>query len=98
MISPSPAGSHVSVETIIIDMKDIDELSIDNGYCDRVCDSILPIYVFTPFDIDKIRAMPMMPIDPAKATSIVLVFFVHKLLKLSARDVKKFMEALPRFL
>ena len=43
-------------------------------------------------------AMPMIPMEPAKDTSTVLVFFVHRLLKLSASAVRKFIEALPRFL
>ena len=96
--SPSFAGSHVSVETIIIDIKEMDDDSIDKGYWDRVCASILSIYVFTPFESDSIRAIPIIPMDPAKATRIVLVFLVQRLLKLRARAVRKLMDALPRFL
>ena len=96
--SPSFAGSHVSVDTIIMDMKDMEDLSIDSGYWDSVCASILSIYVLMPLESDNISAMPMIPIEPAKATRIVLVFLVQRLLKLSARAVKKLIDALPRFL
>ena len=98
VISPSAAGSHVSVGTIIMDMNDIDECSIDNGYCDSVCCSVWSIYVLTPFESDAIRAMPMIPMEPAKATSIVLAFLVQRLLKLKTKDVRKLIDALPRFL
>ena len=71
---------------------------MDSGYWDRVCASILSIYVLIPLESDKIKAMPMMPIEPAKATSTVLVFFVQRLLKLNASAVRKLIDALPRFL
>ena len=71
---------------------------MESGYCESVCASILSMYVLTPFDIDNIKAIPIIPIDPAKATSMVLAFLVQRLLKLRARAVKKLMEAFPRFL
>ena len=79
-------------------MKDTEDRSIERGYWDKVCASILSIYVLIPFESDKISAMPMMPIEPAKATRIVLVFLVQRLLKLNASAVRKLIDALPRFL
>ena len=46
---------------------------------------------------DRIMAMPMMPMEPAKAVSNVLPFLVRRLLKLSAREVRKDMEILRCF-
>ena len=45
-----------------------------------------------------ISAMPMMPMDPAKAVSRVLAFLVSKLLKLNESEVRKDMEDLPMLL
>ena len=98
VISPSAAGSQVSVWTIIMDIKEIDERSIVRGYCESVCRSVLLIYSLTPFESDKISAMPMMPMEPAKATRMVLAFLVLKLLKLNESAVRNPIEALPRFL
>ena len=47
--------------------------------------------------MDKISAIPMMPMDPAKDVRMVLAFFVLRLLKLRDREVKKDMEAFPMF-
>ena len=41
-----------------------------------------------PADRDRIRAMPMMPIDPAKAVSRVRPFLVIRLLRDRERAVK----------
>ena len=53
------------------------------------------MYLLTPFDIDSISAMPIMPMLPAKAVSTVLPFFVIRLLSESDRLVKKPILALP---
>ena len=45
-----------------------------------------------------IRAMPMMPIEPAKAVSRVRVFLVQRLLKLRVSEVHHDMEEWPMFL
>ena len=42
--------------------------------------------------------MPIIPIEPAKAVSSVLAFWVFRLLKLRDKAVKKDMEAFPMFL
>ena len=59
------------------------------------CTSVM--YRSMPVDKAKIRAMPMMPMLPAKAVSRVRPFFVRRLLKLSARAVPKDMEIFLRF-
>ena len=58
------------------------------GYVDNVSSCILFIYVEKPLDIAKIKAMPIMPIDPANDTSIVRPFLVNKFFKLSPSAVK----------
>ena len=45
--------------------------------------------MLTPVDIDNIKAIPIMPIEPANDVNIVLPFLVNKLLKLSDKAVKK---------
>ena len=52
----------------------------------------------TPLDKERIKAIPIIPILPAKATSSVLVFFVRKLLKLNDKEVSNDILALPIFL
>ena len=54
--------------------------------------------MLTPFERDKIRAIPIIPIEPAKEVKKVLPFLVFKLLKLSAREVKNDIDVLPIFL
>ena len=56
------------------------------------------MYALTPVETDRIRAMPMMPIDPANEVSSVRPFLVLRLLKLSAMDVASDIEALPSLL
>ena len=72
--------------------------SIVIGYDVIVLFCISVIYVFTPFESDMISAIPIMPIEPANAVSVVLAFFVSRLLKLSESDVRNDIEALPMFL
>ena len=45
-----------------------------------------------------IRAMPMMPIEPAKAVSRVRAFLVRRLLKLRVSEVSTDMDERPMFL
>ena len=71
---------------------------ICNGYSDMVFSSMSSMYLFTPWDRAKIMAIPIIPIDPAKDTRIVLAFLVFRLLKLSDKAVRKDMEDLPIFL
>ena len=52
----------------------------------------------TPWDREMISAMPMMPMDPAKAVSRVRAFLVRRLWKLRASEVQSDMEARPMFL
>ena len=59
---------------------------------------MLSMYALTPVETDRIRAMPMMPIDPANEVSSVRPFLVLRLLKLSAMDVASDIEALPSLL
>ena len=51
-----------------------------------------------PVDSARIRAIPIMPMDPAKEVRRVLAFLVFRLLKLSESAVRKDMEAFPIFL
>ena len=44
------------------------------------------------------RAMPMMPMEPAKEVRMVRAFLVRRLLKLRERAVRKDMDVFPRFL
>ena len=46
------------------------------------------MYVFTPVESARIVAIPMIPIEPAKAVRKVLPFFVRRLFALSRSDVK----------
>lgn len=71
---------------------------ICTGYSERVSRSISAIYWLTPVDREMIRAMPMMPIEPAKAVSRVRVFLVQRLLKLRVSEVHHDMEEWPMFL
>ena len=70
-------------------------LVICKGYSDNVSSSIVWIYVLTPFDKDNIRAIPIIPIEPAKDVKKVLPFFVFKLLKLRDSDVSKDIDVFP---
>ena len=36
------------------------------------------MYLSTPLDMERIRAIPMMPIEPAKEVRRVLAFFVFR--------------------
>ena len=82
----------------LIDIIFVVVLVICNGYSDMVFSSISSMYLFTPCDSDKIMAMPMIPIEPAKDTRIVRAFLVFKLLKLRDSAVKNDIEDLPMFL
>ena len=73
-------------------------LRICRGYSDRVSRSMSSIYWLTPVDREMMRAMPMMPMEPAKAVSRVRAFLVRRLLKLRASDVQKDMDERPMFL
>ena len=68
------------------------------GAAERVSRSISAIYWLTPVDREMISAMPMMPIEPAKAVSRVRVFLVQRLLKLRVSEVHHDMEEWPMFL
>ena len=46
----------------------------------------------------KIKAMPIMPMEPAKEVKMVRAFLVHRLLKLKDSAVRKDMDAFPIFL
>ncbi len=48
--------------------------------------------------MDKINAIPMMPIEPANEVRMVRAFFVRRLLKLRERAVNKDMDDFPMFL
>ena len=54
------------------------------------------MYLFTPLLNDMIMAMPMMPMDPAKDTSRVLVSLVIKLFRDRPNAVSKPILALPK--
>ena len=51
-----------------------------------------------PLERDRIRAMPMMPMDPAKAVRMVRAFLVMRLLRLRERAVVKRMPVRRRVL
>jgi hypothetical protein len=51
------------------------------------------IYASTPVDTAKIKAIPIIPIDPAKDVKNVLPFLVIKLLKESDIAVQKDIDA-----
>ena len=71
---------------------------ICSGYSLRVERSRSSIYSLTPVESEMMRAMPMMPMEPAKAVSRVRAFLVRRLLKLRASDVQKDMDERPMFL
>ena len=50
------------------------------------------MYILTPVEIERISAMPMMPMDPAKLVSTVLPFLVSRFWKERDRAVPKLME------
>ena len=54
--------------------------------------------MLTPFENDKIRAIPIIPIEPANAVRNVLPFLVLKLLNDNDNAVNIDIEALPIFL
>src|SRR5690554_7969206 len=58
------------------------------GYDDIVSFCTFEIYSFIPVDSDKIKAIPIIPIDTANEVRIVLPFLVRRLLKLIDRAVK----------
>ena len=62
-------------------------LWIESGYSERVSSSTVWMYWLTPVDKDRISAMPMMPMLPAKEVSSVRAFLVRRFWKLSARAV-----------
>jgi len=51
-------------------------LCICNGYSDKVSSSIALIYPLTPLDIERISAIPIIPIEPANDVRRVLAFLV----------------------
>ena len=61
---------------------------ICSGYSESVFSSTFAIYWFTPFASDKMAAMPIMPMLPAKAVMSVRPFFVSKFLNESESAVK----------
>ena len=68
--------------------------SIVSGYEDRVSSCILSIYPESPFETEKIRAMPIIPMLPANEVRAVLPFLVNRFLsdRLNAvvRDIDGF--------
>ena len=60
-------------------------LKICSGYSDRVDFSVSSIYWLTPADSEMMRAMPMMPMEPAKAVSRVRAFLVKKVVEAQAQ-------------
>ena len=81
-----------------MDTKSISEREIVRGYSERVSSWMSAIYLLTPFERDRIRAIPMMPMEPAKAVRSVRIFLVRKLLKESPNAVRKDIEERPIFL
>ena len=73
-------------------------LKICSGYSDRVDFSVSSIYWLTPADSEMMRAMPMMPMEPAKAVSRVRAFLVKRLLKLRPSEVRGDMDERPMLL
>ena len=63
---------------------------IITGACDKVFFSKLSTSILKPFDNDKIKAIPIIPILEAKAVNKVLPFLVLMLLKDSFKAVLKF--------
>ena len=60
------------------------------GIDDKVVDWKSSISISKPFESDKIKAIPIIPILDANAVSKVLPFFVFMLLNESFKAVKKF--------
>ena len=58
----------------------------------------MSIYAWKPVLRARIRAMPMMPMEPAKEVSRVRAFLVSRLLKFRPKAVKMDMEERPMFL
>ena len=57
------------------------------GASDKESFSKLSISILNPFDNERIKAIPMIPIEEAKAVKAVLPFFVFILLNDSFRAV-----------
>jgi hypothetical protein len=57
-----------------------------------VLSSIEVIYAFTPVETERIRAIPIIPMLPAKEVKKVRPFFVIRLFKERRRAVKKDMD------
>ncbi len=96
LLSPSFSDSFdplIPSAVEIIDVRSKPVSCIWTGYSARVSSSTVSIYLLTPLERDRIKAIPMIPIDPANATRIVLPFFVMRLLKLSERAVRNDMLA-----
>ena len=68
------------------------ELWICRGYSERVSSSTLSIYWFTPVESERMSAMPMMPMEPAKAVSRVRAFLLRRFWKLSESAVSRDIE------
>ncbi len=62
--------------------------SICRGYSERVFSSTFAMYSFTPLASDRIEAMPIMPMLPAKAVISVRPFFVSRFLNESESAVR----------
>ena len=83
---------------VSIEVRSMPLLRICSGYSDRVERSVSSIYWLTPADREMMSAMPMMPMEPAKAVSRVRAFLVSRLLKLRLSEVRGDMDERPMLL
>ena len=95
-LSCSSPSSFPIIASIILVIS-IDDSSTVIGYDDNVSSSTLLIYDCIPFDNESIRAIPIIPIDPANDVKNVLPFLVIKLFKLKCTAVANFIDAFPDF-
>ena len=71
-----------------IDVISTDSFMIVNGYDVNVSSWIESTYPWKPVETDNIRAIPIIPIEPANDTKTVLFFLVIKLLNDNPKAVR----------